>query len=384
MPYNKDTGLIYVDTEQGLGISTGDVAEAIGIASDDYGTLCSSTNIRRLAKYKPYETLIDIKEELTEDRIISDDCGLIIQSYMSPDEAMDAAINNDRWPWNPPVSNFRILDFNGYCHKCTKHFYDLTLKSIWGLENQMMAGIECDLAHINESELPMNSITFNSLGAFKDNLQNYKWCLVYRKKGETTSAVALFSYVNNEEEEAVDTFIGDSFYMLPRVGTTDAGDTSYDVCIGIFNNKEGEEAYYLLDGSHREVTLNVKTAEEYSNFIFQENWYIKTGNKNKLYFQLYLTNKNEDEQNVLISYYIKGNVSKDMILAVEEQSVTFSALESNKNIIVGEQDSDYTTMSSTSDESGDGNTEYYYEVRYKFVNRRNVVVIRQGTFSDTI
>lgn len=381
MAYDKEKGIVYIDTtvspNKGIGIS--DIQQAVGLASGDLGKLCQWKNIRRFAKYKPFEPIVgDPETILDEDTIKSNNCGLIIDSYQSADEALTKAKNDDTWTWNYPTTRFRELDFNGYCRKCTEPFYKITTLDRWGIEERLSASTQFVLEH-QSFDYSDYLVKLSDLKIFDDHIDKLVWCLVYRKSTKTTGAMV--TLLDNNQQINVK----NNCTLTAEFSEQTKGNTEYDCCICLYYPKEGEEKYYILDSSYRKITSCVKSAEEYSNFDFDESWYIRLGNKNTLYFQLYLINKNNSQQNVKISYYIWDTSKPDEYILQTSSTFTINANES-KNIIFSDYQDDMSqdTMTSVKDESNAGGETYKYKVVYEFQDRYNVVVTREGTFTNEI
>lgn len=109
MPYNNGKIVAPIDTS--------DVRLALGISSNDVGTLCSYTGINPFAKYKPtrYEYL-----ETHDDQYLatSGNCGINIPltSYQSTPPNWVHELPRG---WDPWIEPYRLTDFDGYNNRAT-------------------------------------------------------------------------------------------------------------------------------------------------------------------------------------------------------------------------------------------------------------------------
>lgn len=119
MPYNSTTKRIYIDvtTTPRTGVSIEDVRTALNESSYDLGTLCKSSRINPMAKYKPVEhTIVGMTGQTYGSlywRGIDGQCGLNIP-HVSYSNRNSLASGNPVWSYAPPTTLFRLLDFDGY------------------------------------------------------------------------------------------------------------------------------------------------------------------------------------------------------------------------------------------------------------------------------
>lgn len=96
-------------------ISVADIADCLGYASSDVGTLCLSPNINIRAKFKPFSK--SVRRAVTETERREADYGHMFNSYSSPAAAMRAVAAGTNFPYiRPTAPYYRMLDFDGYDH----------------------------------------------------------------------------------------------------------------------------------------------------------------------------------------------------------------------------------------------------------------------------
>ena len=120
------------------GITTTIVKNAIGLASNNVGALCSSSNINKWSKYKPVRyNSVNINRS-TESWWCAQDgnCGLNIPVYANIADMFTALRNNTvMWDYLKPSGGatqpFRIADFGGYEHSAQPPFVPQQLNSTY-------------------------------------------------------------------------------------------------------------------------------------------------------------------------------------------------------------------------------------------------------------
>ena len=119
MPYDSQNKQIYIDvtTTPRTGVSINDVRTALSESSYDLGTLCKSSHINPMAKYKPVEHSILGMTGKTYGNMYwrgaNAQCGLNIP-HVSYSDRVSLASGNPVWSRVPPTTLFRLLDFDGY------------------------------------------------------------------------------------------------------------------------------------------------------------------------------------------------------------------------------------------------------------------------------
>lgn len=105
-------------------ITIAEVAQCLGVSSQDLGTLCTSSQINMWAKYKPVKR--NSYSELTEDERKGVGYGvkattIDVDSASGRQDALNNAVaGNTGWYHEKPVNNtgggnqYRLIDFNGY------------------------------------------------------------------------------------------------------------------------------------------------------------------------------------------------------------------------------------------------------------------------------
>lgn len=101
---------IYVDSDSGTGLTISEIKSVLGESSLDLGTLCKSSKVNPLAKYKPVN--VASWGELTEAQRKTAEYGIGPTEYSTNE---DTAITK-MWAYEKPTSYFRALDFDGYRH----------------------------------------------------------------------------------------------------------------------------------------------------------------------------------------------------------------------------------------------------------------------------
>ena len=168
-------------------ISTTLVGNTIGLASNDVGTLCSSTLINKWAKYKPvrYNTISPITDSQRKEVYY----GFDIANMVKTDAVSAASIN---WNYLKPLgganSPYRLGDFRSYEHTAT-HVYDLVDNyesiNIYGLLN-----VRIRFADTQGSGVKLNDFTSTTIP-----VGNWTPCIIvkrntslycYKYTGETT------------------------------------------------------------------------------------------------------------------------------------------------------------------------------------------------------
>ena len=104
---------IYVDSDSGTGLTISEIKSVLGDSSLDLGTLCKSSNINPLAKYKPVN--VASWGEITEAQRKAVNYGL---TAPSSDASYSVAITR-QWTYTKPNGYYRALDFDGYKHDAT-------------------------------------------------------------------------------------------------------------------------------------------------------------------------------------------------------------------------------------------------------------------------
>ena len=160
MSYNSSTGIVQ-DTGANDGVSIRDVQRALGVSSNDLGTLCVHSNIKMLSKYKPIKDTLNGKtrtpQVLTDQNYIERNWGFDIPKFNGSEfeskikgavdntnmwSTYDSATDVDMsigngWVYKKPVVNtnfMRLTDFNGYNNKSEMVFVENTLKVSEGIK----------------------------------------------------------------------------------------------------------------------------------------------------------------------------------------------------------------------------------------------------------
>ena len=178
-------------------ISVYDIANCIGVASTDVGTLCSANaKINMWAKYKPvrYNKI----GSLTENERKACAYGLLdTREYdLSSDTAITTAFNNAlnriySWEYESPTggnaSLYRMLDFDGYNHNaiCPLFFED---------NSPQWDKVEVRVGSIADAALPQGNITLSDLQELStivnaDNSTGFG--LLYKKDNNVVRLVGL-------------------------------------------------------------------------------------------------------------------------------------------------------------------------------------------------
>ena len=101
-------------------ISISEIAQCLGVASQDLGTLCTSTQINEKSKYKPVNLVDTSKISPSQRKAIN--YGHTFSSYQTPGEAIAAVMGGINFVYVIPASRYRVLDFDGYEHNAGNWF----------------------------------------------------------------------------------------------------------------------------------------------------------------------------------------------------------------------------------------------------------------------
>lgn len=178
-------------------ISVYDIANCIGVASTDVGTLCTAkSKINIWAKYKPvrYNSI----KALTEEQRKQCAYGILdVQEYdftqqFTLDQAFENALNRVySWQYEIPEggveSLYRVLDFDGYNHNaiCPLFFED---------NSPQWDKVEVRVGSIADAALPQGNITLSDLQELStivnaDNSTGFG--LLYKKDNDAVKLVGL-------------------------------------------------------------------------------------------------------------------------------------------------------------------------------------------------
>ena len=114
-------------------VSINDVRVTIGNSSHDLGTLCTSNNINKYSRYKPYNRGI-LTDDILEDRVTPINYGEMDKpkywNYdMTPKQVSFATNppNKEDCVWGQPTkaTNYRLLDFQNYNHYAKTHIKNI-------------------------------------------------------------------------------------------------------------------------------------------------------------------------------------------------------------------------------------------------------------------
>lgn len=162
------------------GITTTIVSQAIGLASNNVGQLCTHSNINKWSKWKPvaYNTVSPITTEI----LSSVRFGLSIPVITGPSFIVaETTTGVQAWGYNKPTggagSPFRLGDFRGYNHSATNNI-NIQMTNNKGGENLLVVGssdignytttysvriIEDSNSDIKFSDLNINSVNIGNL-----------------------------------------------------------------------------------------------------------------------------------------------------------------------------------------------------------------------------
>ena len=101
-------------------ISIAEVAQCLGVSSQDLGTLCLSTAINEKSKHKPFQNTSATK--MTEAQRRAANYGHAFMSYDTPGAAIAAVAAGTNFVYTRPYTWYRLLDFDGYNHNAGNWF----------------------------------------------------------------------------------------------------------------------------------------------------------------------------------------------------------------------------------------------------------------------
>ena len=166
-------------------ISTQLVANEIAVASNDIGTLCSSTNINKYSKYKPVIYTSDFPDRSGNWwRANNGNCGINIASYTTM-SAMFTALraSSTVWAYVPPTGGsnapYRLPDFRSYNHTAMAPISTNTLAAIYYKNNSTISA-SATINVPDTTELSLSDIG-NAV-----NLANCYFAVGISKVGSTT------------------------------------------------------------------------------------------------------------------------------------------------------------------------------------------------------
>lgn len=219
-------------------ISVDDIGRAVGSASRDVGTLCTSVGIHKWSKFKPFrnEAINFASDSARLAALRACNCGFTMARYNTPTACLNAAIdlaengNGIAWTYLPPtggigVSPFRMLDFKDYTNLVgiPFHYGIMPMIATPDAPTPHFENLDRDITNINTEDLLGNP-----------RLTDFYISIAWRKKSDRnngTPAMAL----------SIDTQSTDWVNALAN--------TTYDVC-----------AFFSRD---RLTTYNIETTGEY-------------------------------------------------------------------------------------------------------------------------
>lgn len=101
-------------------IAISEIAQCLGVASQDLWSLCTSAQINEKSKYKPVNLADTSKISPSQRKAIN--YGHTFSSYQTPGEAIAAVMGGINFVYVIPASRYRMLDFDGYDHNAGNWF----------------------------------------------------------------------------------------------------------------------------------------------------------------------------------------------------------------------------------------------------------------------
>lgn len=178
------------------GIDVNEVASELGEGTTDVGKLCTSTNIHKWSKYKPFDyNAIGFANQAAHLAALrSKDCGFTMTAYRNPTACLDEAITHGlgwvAWTYNPPrgginTSPYRLFDFRNYNKLMGIPFnYGIMPQFVTTLTRQPdFENIDSRITNIAQEDLLGTEVNC-------PNLSSYKIGVAWRKQGQTGVCLA--------------------------------------------------------------------------------------------------------------------------------------------------------------------------------------------------
>lgn len=259
MPHDNNSH-IYTETVQGVkyGISTGDVAYVLGVASGDVGTLCTSSAVQKYAKFKPCGGNSPASPTEAERKQLN--CGINTTNLMFDDfeECLASAKINCDWSKATPIT-YRLGDFDKYYHGARAPYRAQTNK-----KGNTSAGSgdapAIPLAIIKNDDM-FNGVKVNLkvsdlLGMLEENynLEDYKYALIFRDANDPESTIYKYD-IPMGSGEVIDDSDKSFGYTFPV--SVQAYDTTvtYDCVFIVYVDDDGVYEMTYLPNSYFQVQL---------------------------------------------------------------------------------------------------------------------------------
>lgn len=228
-------------------ISITDIKSALGVSSNDVGTLCKASAVNKWSFYKPVVYNGVATGNMTDHTSVlyGVNDGFTISTYVKPSEIFKAVVAGTSWVYNKPTggssSPYRMGDFRSYSH-LAKPWFMPTLSS-----SSAKIGDSIRYYHVadnNDMSLPVGNVSigwlienFNVFAPYRSasttNKNGYYLCILYATSTNPNSCFVqkLISVPNliDNESEYVDKGIpikvptglsaDTTYYLIPCVAT---------------------------------------------------------------------------------------------------------------------------------------------------------------------
>ena len=256
----QSNGRIYTEIRDGVkyGISTDDVAYVLGEVSGDAGTLCTSNNINKYAKYKPCGGSSPASP--TEDERKQLNCGINTTNLMFDDfeECLASAKINCDWSKATPIT-YRLGDFDMYYHGARAPYVPQTNKK--GNTSAGSGDSPYIPLAITKNDDIFNGVKVNLkvsdlLGMLEENynLEDYKYALIF-KDANDPEATLYKQDLEMSSGEVIDDINKTIDFTFPVASQTYNTNITYDCVFIVYVDDDGVYEMTYLPNSYFQVQL---------------------------------------------------------------------------------------------------------------------------------
>lgn len=186
MAYDSINKRLYVDEANGKGITLAEIALCLG-GQRDLGMLCTSPEINRWSKNKPFVANADNDHirgvQNAEDRYnaaygfyweehIDDDNSPVARAALY---AFERGVSNEDWNYNMPMAIFRLRDFDGYYHNAKKPYSCEVLSQELSSTKRFMMTTD-----MSDSDIEIRMSDMPPVGPHEDNPSDMEVVLLCR------------------------------------------------------------------------------------------------------------------------------------------------------------------------------------------------------------
>ena len=256
----QSNGRIYTEIRDGVkyGISTDDVAYVLGEVSGDAGTLCTSNNINKYAKYKPCGGSSPASP--TEDERKQLNCGINTTNLMFDDfeECLASAKINCDWSKATPIA-YRLGDFDMYYHGARIPYVPQTNKK--GNTSAGSGDSPYIPLAITKNDDIFNGVKVNLkvsdlLGMLEENynLEDYKYALIFKDANDSEATVYKqdLEMSSGEVIDDVNKILNFTFPVASQAYNTTV---TYDCVFIVYVDDDGVYEMTYLPNSYFQVQL---------------------------------------------------------------------------------------------------------------------------------